>query len=144
MPIRYLTDELPKRPVWPAMRLGFLKRCPECGNGHIFQGYSKVRPVCEHCGLELHHQRADDAPAYFTILITGHVVVGSFVTVEAIAHPPTWVHMMIWIPLTIVMSLFLLPRVKGALIALQWALRMHGFGGDEPMPVPVPEADLST
>lgn len=140
MPVQYLTEDLPKRLPWPAMRLGFQKRCPQCGKGRIFKGYTKVRPVCEACGLELHHQRADDAPAYFTILITGHVIVFSLVTLEAIAHPPTWVHMMIWIPATILLSLFLLPRIKGALIALQWALRMHGFGDAEPAPEPDPSS----
>ena len=128
-------DELPKRPVWPAMWRGFRKHCPECGKGKVFSGYTKVKPECGHCGLELHHQRADDAPAYFTILIVGHLIASSILITEKIAHPPTWLHMMIWIPLCIGLSLFLLPRIKGALIALQWALRMHGFGDDVPVAV---------
>jgi len=124
--------DVPKRPVWPAMRNGLSRRCPQCGTGKIFEGYNKVLPTCSHCGLELHHQRADDAPAYFTILIVGHIIATSLVILEALAHPPVWVHMVIWIPLCIGLSLFLLPRVKGALIGLQWALRMHGFGEDVP------------
>ena len=128
-------DELPRRPVWPAMWRGFGKHCPECGHGNVFKGYTKVKPVCGHCGLELHHQRADDAPAYFTILFVGHLIATSIVVTEKIAHPPVWLHMMIWIPLCIGLSLFLLPRIKGALIALQWALRMHGFGDDVPVAV---------
>ncbi len=102
----------------------------------VFSGYSKVKPVCSHCGLELHHQRADDAPAYFTILIVGHVLVSALVITEKVAHPPVWVHMSIWLPLCVGLSLFLLPRIKGALIALQWALRMHGFGDEEAAPSP--------
>ena len=131
MPIEYL-DELPRRPIWQAMRKGFAMRCPDCGHGRLFGRYTKVLPACPSCGLDYSHQRADDAPAYFTILIVGHLVVGSLVTVEKIAHPPVWLHMLIWIPLCIALSLVLLPRVKGALIGLQWANRMHGFGGPEP------------
>ena len=133
MPIEYL-DEPPKRAIWPAMRRGFAMRCPACGEGHVFGRYTKVLPACPVCGLDYSHQRADDAPAYFTILIVGHLLVGSLATVEKLAHPPVWLHLSIWIPLCIVMSLTLLPRVKGALIALQWANRMHGFGDAEAMP----------
>jgi uncharacterized protein (DUF983 family) len=134
-------DELPKRPVWPAMWRGFQRHCPECGKGSVFSGYTKVKPVCSHCGLELHHQRADDSPAYFTLLIVGHLIVSSLVITEKIAHPPVWLHMVIWLPLCVALSLFLLPRIKGALIALQWALRMHGFGDDVPAVVTIAEPE---
>jgi uncharacterized protein (DUF983 family) len=77
----------------------------------------------------LHHQRADDAPPYFTMVIVAHVVVAGVLMLEKTYAPPSWVHMAIWLPLVVILSLFLLPRVKGALIGLQWALRMHGFGG---------------
>ena len=51
--------------------------------------------------------------------------------VEDYFHPDYWVHIAMWFPLTIGLSLWLLPRIKGALIGLQWALRMHGFGGPD-------------
>ena len=94
--------------------------------------------TCDVCGTDLHHQRADDAPPYFTMLIVGHVVVGGILAAEVAYHPPTWVHLAIWLPLLVIMSLVLLPIVKGALVGLQWALRMHGFGGEEPRPVQEP------
>jgi uncharacterized protein (DUF983 family) len=82
---------------------------------------------CPACGEELHHHRADDAPPYFTIVIVGHIVVSLVLLVEMTYRPPLWVHMMLWLPLTVALALLLLPAVKGALVGLQWALRMHGF-----------------
>jgi uncharacterized protein (DUF983 family) len=38
-----------------------------------------------------------------------------------------WLHFAIWLPLTVLLSLALLPVVKGAIVGLQWALKMHGF-----------------
>ena len=112
-----------------AMLRGFFRRCPQCGRGAIFAGFLAVNPACADCGLELHHQRADDAPPYFTILIVGHIVVPLLLMLEQRMAPPSWVHMVIWLPVILVLSLWLLPRVKGALIGLQWHAGMHGFGG---------------
>ncbi len=94
----------------------------------MFRGYVKVRERCRACGLELHHHRADDAPPYFTGLIVARLVVPAMVLLERLAAPPQWLHFLLWLPLVLVLSLLLLPRVKGAIIGLQWARRMHGFG----------------
>ncbi|MCB1519547.1 MAG: DUF983 domain-containing protein [Hyphomicrobiaceae bacterium] len=117
------------RDVKKSILRGLGQHCPACGKGEIYGRYLKVHESCPACGEELHHHRADDAPPYFTMLITGHVVVGALMTVETTYAPPMWVHAAIWGPMIILMSLFLLPRIKGALIGLQWALRMHGFSG---------------
>ena len=117
------------RDVWPSLLRGFALRCPSCGKGRMFHRYLKVSDQCPSCGEELHHHRADDAPPYFTIVIVGHVIVGGVLALERAVSPPTWVHAAIWLPLTLVCSLLLLPRIKGAIVGLQWALRMHGFGG---------------
>jgi uncharacterized protein (DUF983 family) len=79
------------------------------------------------CGEELHHHRADDAPPYFTIIIVGHVVVSLLLAVEMAYRPPLWLHAALWLPLTVLLALVLLPPVKGVLVGLQWALLMHGF-----------------
>ena len=111
-----------------AIKRGFLCRCPNCGIGLLYAAYLKVNPVCTSCGEELHHQRADDAPPYATIFIVGHVVIGSLLAVESYGESiPMWVHMVIWSTLALVLSLVLLPLIKGALVGYQWALRMHGF-----------------
>lgn len=93
----------------------------------MFDGYLKVRERCVSCGEELSHHRADDMPAWATIFIVGHVIVAAMVAVEMSWSPPIWVHWSAWPALTLLLSLLLLPRIKGAIVAVQWALRMHGF-----------------
>ncbi|MCB4768525.1 DUF983 domain-containing protein [Ancylobacter sp. Lp-2] len=128
----------PHRPVGPAMKNGFRLRCPKCGEGPLFSSYLKVNERCAACGEELWHHRADDAPPYMVITIVGHIIVPSVLAVEIAWHPSQWVHMAVWLPLTLILSLLLLPPVKGALIGYQWALRMHGFdpASEEHDPVP--------
>ena len=116
-----------ERATMPALRRGWSMRCPSCGTGRLFASFLKVAPQCSVCDTELHHHRADDAPPYFTIFIVGHIVVPGALMLERWQQPETWVHWLIWIPLTLALSVLLLPRVKGALVGLQWALRMHGF-----------------
>jgi uncharacterized protein (DUF983 family) len=117
----------PQRDVWRAMLDGFRSRCPACGKGALFGRYLKVQETCPSCGEALHHHRADDAPPYFTIMIVGHVVVGAILPVERMYAPPLWLHAALWLPLTLVLALWLLPRVKGTIVGLQWAFYMHGF-----------------
>jgi uncharacterized protein (DUF983 family) len=95
--------------------------------GAMFHRYLKVSDGCPHCGEALHHQRADDAPPYFTIVIVGHVVVSLVLAVEMAYRPPLWLHAALWLPLTVILALVVLAPVKGALVGLQWALLMHGF-----------------
>jgi uncharacterized protein (DUF983 family) len=130
-----------RRNVWQAMLRGMRLKCPSCGKGALFPRYLKVASECPACGEELHHHQADDAPAYFTIVLVGHIVVGAVLAVEKAFQPSTLVHLVLWVPLTLGMSLWLLPRVKGALVGLQWALRMHGFGAAADAPLSPPAAD---
>ncbi len=119
----------PARQLGQAMRRGFLGRCPCCGEGRLFGAFVKPVEACAACGEAMHHQRADDLPAYLVILIVGHINVGLFMGFEAATTLSTWQHLAIWVPATILFALVLLQPVKGAVIGLQWALRMHGFGG---------------
>jgi uncharacterized protein (DUF983 family) len=121
----------PARPLWDAMLRGFLGRCPKCGEGRLFRSYVKTVDRCEHCGEEIHHHRADDFPAYLVVVIVGHITLGGFLGVEVATEWPMWLHLAIWVPLTILLALALLRPVKGAIIGMQWALYMHGFGGEE-------------
>ncbi len=118
-----------QRDWWPAVRRGFAGRCPHCGEGKMFRAYLKVNESCPACGEELHHQRADDAPPYLTIFFVGHVVAAMLMIAdERWPQLDMWIHMVLWPLVAILMSLWLLPRFKGALIGYQWALKMHGFG----------------
>lgn len=116
-----------RRDLGMAMRRGFLGRCPRCGEGRLFRAYLKVADRCGACGEELFHHQADDAPAYFVILIVGHVVVPLALIVETEFAPPLWLHAAIFVPLTAGLAVLLLQPIKGAIVAWQWAQRMHGF-----------------
>jgi uncharacterized protein (DUF983 family) len=120
-------NSLPPRDSWSAMMRGWRGLCPNCGEGRMFRAFLKVADHCPACGEALHHQRTDDAPAYFVILVVGHVVVPIVLAVETVYAPAYWVHAVLWLPLTLGLSLAILQPIKGALVALQWAMRMDGF-----------------
>jgi len=110
-----------------ALWRGFRGRCPACGEGRMFRAFVKVADACPRCGEELHHQRADDFPAYLVIVITGHVLVPIILAVEIELAPPIWLSMTLWPSLALAMTLGLLQPVKGAVVAVQWYGGMHGF-----------------
>lgn len=124
------------RPVWPALKRGFSGTCPNCGKGRMFKSYLKVNDNCPVCSNPLHCHRADDAPPYFTLLVTGHII-GATLLLELDYGPALSMlaQTLIWCALAIVLSLTLLPVFKGGLIAYQWALRMHGFEDEPEYPV---------
>lgn len=93
----------------------------------MFGAFLKVADTCPHCGEELCHHRADDFPAYCVIVVVGHIIVSLALAVETEYAPPLWVHAAIWLPATVALSLALLQPFKGAIVALQWELGMHGF-----------------
>lgn len=113
------------------MARGFQRKCPGCGVGSMFAGYTRTRDACEHCGLVISGHRADDAPPYITIMIVGHLVIPLALAAKQIFDPPLSLQFAIWMPVMILMAVWLLPASKGAFVGLQWANRMHGFGGGE-------------
>ncbi len=116
-----------QRSLGRSIRRGLMGNCPNCGEGKIFGNYLKVLPECSHCHEDLTPQRADDLPAYIVLFIVGHIIVGSMMTVETYWEWPVLWHVILWPILTLILSLSLLPRIKGAVVGLQWALKMHGF-----------------
>lgn len=123
-----LSYKRPIRDFRSALMRGFLCRCPHCGKGRMFRAFLKVADECPACREPLHHHRADDAPAYFVILIVGHIVVPMALWVERVYAPSDLVHVALWLPLATGLSLGLLQPIKGALVGLQWSNFMHGFG----------------
>jgi len=95
----------------------------------MMDGYLSVRDTCLACGAELHHHRADDGPAWATILIAGHFLAPLMLFVFVTWRPEGWVMALAFSAAFLVLSLYLLPRLKGVFIGFQWAKRMHGFGG---------------
>ena len=104
-------------------RTGLLGRCPRCGEGHLYSGYLKVADRCESCGQDFAFAQSGDGPAVFIILIVGFIIVGAAAVVESLFHPAPMVHLFLWIPATIILSLALLPPFKATLIALQFQNR---------------------
>ncbi|MBI1493116.1 DUF983 domain-containing protein [Rhodobacteraceae bacterium MYP1-1] len=123
-----IADVADERPIKPALLRGWRRRCPNCGSGPLLQGYLKVRDTCPNCEQELHHHRADDGPAYLTILIVGHLMVPLIMFVFETFRPEPLVLATIFTVVCVAMSLYLLPRLKGIVVSYQWAKRMHGFG----------------
>jgi uncharacterized protein (DUF983 family) len=135
-PIVWSRDSAPaeRRDVWMSLKRGFRGRCPRCGEGKIFRAFLKVADRCSACGLDFTPHRADDLPAYLVIVIVGHIVVPLALMIETNYSPPVALQLAIYLPLTLIASLLLLQPVKGAVVAVQWALRMHGFDEQNPEP----------
>jgi len=109
--------------IWQGMKRGALHRCPDCGEGRLFYRYLKVEKTCPACGHDNGQYPADDAPPYFTILIVGHLVVAPVLVFPFIVEWSPWAVLALLLPILAVLTLLLLPVVKGAVIGLQWALR---------------------
>jgi uncharacterized protein (DUF983 family) len=107
---------------------GLRGRCPACGEGRLFRSFLKPVAACESCAEDLTPQRSDDLPPYIVISIVGHVVVGGMLLAERFADWSMLTHGLVWVSLTLILAIGLMQPVKGGVIGLQWALRMHGFG----------------
>lgn len=119
------TDE---RPTKASMLRGFRRRCPNCGEGAMFAGYLKVSDSCPVCSEDLHHHRADDGPAYLTMLVVGHIMAPLIHVVFTRFRPDPMVLATVFTIGCVALALYLLPRLKGVVVGIQWARRMHGFG----------------
>jgi uncharacterized protein (DUF983 family) len=114
---------------------GLACRCPRCGKGKLFQGFLTLRSRCEQCGLDYSFADAGDGPAVFVILIAGFVVVFAALIVEFAYQPPVWVHVLLWLPLVLIITVLPLRPMKGLMIALQYhhrAAEGRRAGGDAP------------
>ncbi len=127
------TDQA-ERELRPAMWRGWRRRCPNCGSGPLLKGYLKVRHECPICGEDLHHHRADDGPAYLTILIVGHIMAPGILWAFIKFRPDPMVLATVFSIGCVTLALYLLPRLKGMIVAIQWAKRMYGFGPATPLP----------
>ncbi len=106
-----------------AIKRGLRERCPVCGEGKLFRSYLKLSDTCSCCGEKLGAIRADDGPAWATILIVGHLMIPFFI-IAVRADVSEWACFAVLLPLTIALTLALLPRVKGVFAAVLWSLGM--------------------
>jgi uncharacterized protein (DUF983 family) len=130
------TGAADKRDLWSAFKRGFRCRCPRCGEGKLFRTFLKVNNNCSVCGLDFTPHRADDLPAYLVIVIVGHIVVPIALWIETNYSPAVWLQLAIYLPVTFLASILLLQPIKGAVVGVQWALRMHGFDENAPDDMP--------
>ena len=114
-------------PTTSALSAGLRCRCPACGEGALFDGFLHVRKTCAACGTDLSGQDSGDGPAAFIILIVGAIVVAAALIAEVVYQPPIWLHLVLWLPLTIVLVLGLMRPFKATLIALQYQHRRQDF-----------------
>lgn len=116
----------PRRSLALGLKRGLKHRCPACGQGRLYARYLKVEPHCEACAHPLGEYRADDGPAYLTILLVGHLVVAPLLLFPFIWRWPAWAVL----PLTLVplaaAVLVALPRIKGMFVGMLWATRAGG------------------
>jgi uncharacterized protein (DUF983 family) len=120
-------NETAERPLMPALVKGLQCKCPNCGEGRILEGYLKVADACSECGEDFTPQRADDGPAYLTILVVGKVVIFVLSLMWEYMRPSPVMLAVSMCALATVVALLVLPRFKGMIVAWQWAKRMHGF-----------------
>lgn len=107
-------------PVNP-ISAGLRCRCPRCGEGALFEGFSKLKPACSNCGLDYGFIDAGDGPVVFVLLIIGFIFVGLAFWMQVTYEPPMWLQFVLWIPLMIIAGLALMRSLKGVLINLQYA-----------------------
>lgn len=128
---RAAVSEEDDRPMKSAILRGLLCRCPNCGKGKLLTGYLTVRDTCAECGEDFTAQRADDGPAYLTILVVGHLMAPLMLAVF-VAYRPSAMALMVGFGIgCLALTMALLPRFKGLIVAIQWSRRMHGFGRGE-------------
>jgi uncharacterized protein (DUF983 family) len=111
------------RPFLTGLSRGLKHRCPDCGQGSLYSGYLKVRQTCQACGHDLSAYRADDGPAYFTILLVGHLIIAPALVFPVVWEASPWIVVPVSLSLLTALVLTILPRIKGAFIGGLWSIR---------------------
>lgn len=117
------------------MARGWRRKCPRCGNGPLLRGYLKMRETCTVCRQDFTPARADDGPAYLTILFVGHLMAPLLHIVFVQFRPEPMILFTTFAVGCIALSLYLLPRLKGVIVAIQWARYMFDFSHDTSVPL---------
>ena len=110
------------------IRAAVLCRCPRCGEGKLFRALLKVTDLCAVCGLDLSAEDSADGPVFFVMSIVGALVVVMALSVEVAFEPSLWLHLVLWTPVIIGLSILLLHPMKALMIALQYRHKA-GEGG---------------
>jgi uncharacterized protein (DUF983 family) len=111
-----------RKSLWTGISRGARRRCPTCGQGALFDGFLKVRATCAVCGANNAAYPCDDFPPYLTIFAVGHLVVPLLVLIDLRYQPSEWLQAAIWLPVTVLLCLLLLPIMKGTAAGVCWAV----------------------
>lgn len=103
-----------------ALSAGLKCRCPNCGEGYLYRGFLAFKDRCDACGADLTIADTGDGGSFFVMFAALILIVPSAMFFEFALHPPVWLHIIIWPPLTFAFCLFLLRPTKALLFALQW------------------------
>ncbi len=114
-----MTQDHHYAPLSP-FQTGSRGRCPRCGQGKLFDGFISLKPKCSACGLDYGFADSGDGPAVLVILVAGFILLGAALYVEFTFSPPVWVHIVLWLPLSLAVCLGLLRWMKVVLVALQY------------------------
>ena len=107
-------------PEQSVLSTGLKGRCPRCGEGQLFRSYMKPVKACANCGLDMSFAEEGDGPAVFAILILGFAIAGMALMMEYTFRQPVWVHIIVWIPVTMILVIGFLKVLKGIMIAAQF------------------------
>jgi uncharacterized protein (DUF983 family) len=120
----------PRPALGTALSRAFSGKCPSCGRGRLFASYLKQVKSCAECGEAFGHIRSDDAAPWLTILVVGHILVPIVLMVESRTTWPIWVSMALWLPITLGLTLAVLPKAKALFLGMIWATKAPGSEAD--------------
>ncbi len=123
-PVR-VTKDTADYPEHSIISTGLAGRCPRCGEGKLYRSLLKPVEHCSICGLDMSFAEEGDGPAVLVILLLGGVIAGMVLAFENMFHPPIWLHILIWLPVTLVLSIYALKLMKGIMIAAQFKTKAH-------------------
>lgn len=113
------------------IKAGLHCRCPACGEGPVFRTYLGLAPRCTACGADFSKADSGDGPAFFVMFLLGILIMPPVLLVQALFHPPFWVHIILWTPVITVLALALLRPFKALMFALQWKNRAEEAKWDD-------------
>ena len=108
------------KPPTSLVRAALQGRCPQCETAPLFDGWVRFAARCRACGLDYGKFNVGDGPAAFLILIIGGLVTALALTLQLSAHPPFWVHIILWVPITTTLVILCLRASKAALLILEY------------------------
>ncbi len=111
-----MAEHIPPHPLEAAIK----GLCPRCSAPELFDRFLRFAPACRACGLDLAAFNVGDGAAAFLIMIIGAIVSLLAIIVELSWSPPWWLHLILWLPLTLMLTIGSLRIAKGLLIALEY------------------------